>query len=581
MRALRTPCLVAAALLFVAGCRLDLKDPGGRDGGRGGGAGPGAVSTIGLELVADELTNPVALVEAPDGSGRLFIVDQVGVIRVVRSDRAVEEPFLDLRDAVVPLMPEFDERGLLGLAFHPDFATNGRVFVYYSAPLRPGAPAGFDHTARLSEFSAQRRSDRLDRASERVLLEIDKPQFNHNGGTLLFGPDGMLYLSVGDGGGADDVGPGHAPEGNGQSVDTLLGKVLRIDVNRGQPYAIPQGNPFAGGGGRPEIFAWGFRNPYRMSFDTGGERSLFVADVGQNLFEEVNIVERGGNYGWNLREGFHCFDPKTPNAAPETCATTGPRGDPLLPPILEYGHAANTPGGLGIAVVGGFVYRGGRLPGLAGRYVFGDYSTTFVAPTGRLFVAGPGADDDAPWRMRELKVAQRESGDLGSFLTGLGRDLSGELYVLTSETGSPTGNTGRVFRMVPEAEGDPDPAPTQHPPGGPAEQVARGEALYAQNCARCHGDKGQGTAQAPALVGPGALPLRPPPEREVRSNEFRTAADIFAFASRYMPADAMGSLPAQTYLDILGFALYANGAALKAPLTAENASEVVVNPRPD
>jgi glucose/arabinose dehydrogenase len=208
---------------------------------------------IGVELVADGLTAPIGIVAPPDGSGRLFVIDQVGLIRVVASDGTLRaEPFLDLRSKIVPLMSAFDERGLLGLAFHPHYARNGRFFVYYSAPLRAGAPAGFDHTSHISEFRVSRDPNRADAASERILLQVDKPQFNHNGGTVAFGPDGFLYISLGDGGGADDVGLGHVEDwyeenagGNGQDIQqNLLGSILRIDVDAGVPYGIPAGNPF-------------------------------------------------------------------------------------------------------------------------------------------------------------------------------------------------------------------------------------------------------------------------------------------------------------------------------------------------
>jgi glucose/arabinose dehydrogenase len=252
-----------------------------------------------LEQVAEGLTSPVTLVAPPDGSGRLFVVDQIGLVRVVSAaGELLAEPFLDLRDRIVTLMPDFDERGLLGLAFHPDYAANGRLFVYYSAPLREGGPAGWDHTSHVSEFRVSADPNRADPGSERVVLQIDEPQFNHNAGTVLFGPDGYLYISVGDGGGANDVDLGHTPViGNGQDLTNLLGKILRIDVDGAEPYAIPDDNPFVGTIGRDEIFAYGLRNPYRMSFDRGGDRDLLIADAGQNLWEEVNLGASGANYG--------------------------------------------------------------------------------------------------------------------------------------------------------------------------------------------------------------------------------------------------------------------------------------------
>ena len=422
---------------------------------------------VGVSLVADGLTSPVTLVPVADGSGRRMIVDQAGTIRVLTADgMLLPTPFLDLRSRIVPLMPDFDERGVLGLAFHPGYAVNGRFFVYYSAPLRAGAPAGYDHTARLSEFRVSAADpNRADPASERVLLEIDKPQFNHNGGTVAFGPrDGYLYMSIGDGGGADDVGLGHVEDwyaanegGNGQDIQhNLLGNVLRIDVDRGAPYAIPADNPFAGtpgcADGCDEIWAYGLRNPYRMSFDMGGARDLFVADAGQELWEEVDIAVRGGNFGWNVKEGAHCFSTDEPEVSPAECpdvvGAPHPRaGDPLLDPTIEYQNEHNPlGGGLGHAIVGGHVYRGEALPQFFGDFVFGDYSREEEEPDGSLLVAKPRKS--GLWKVQQLQVATSPTRRLGHYVLGFGQDLAGEMYVLTSDEGGPTGTTGRVYRLV-------------------------------------------------------------------------------------------------------------------------------------
>ena len=420
---------------------------------------------VGLRLVADGFTSPVALVEAPDGSGRRFVVDQVGVIRILTAGgNLLPEPFLDLRSRIVPLMPAFDERGVLGLAFHPGYAGNGRFFVYYSAPLRPGAPAGYDVTARISEFRVSAaNANRADPASERVLLEVDKPQFNHNGGTLLFGPsDGYLYISLGDGGGADDVGLGHVEDwyaanagGNGQDIQqNLLGNILRIDVDRGAPYAVPADNPFAGtpgcADGCDEIWAYGFRNPYRMSFDLGGARDLFVGDAGQELWEEVSIAVKGGNFGWNVKEGTHCFSTDNPDESPSECPDTvgapHPRaGDPLIDPVIEYANH-HQPGGLGATVIGGHVYRGRALPQFSGRYVFGDWSREFEEPDGSVFVAMPRKE--GLWHMEQLRIATSPTGRVGHYVLGFGQDLAGEMYVLTTDQTGPSGMTGKVYRLV-------------------------------------------------------------------------------------------------------------------------------------
>jgi glucose/arabinose dehydrogenase len=421
--------------------------------------------TIGVDLVAEGLTSPVYLTSANDGSGRLFVVDQIGLIHVLDADGTLlAEPFLDLRDRLVELSPGFDERGLLGLAFHPDYALNGRFFVYYSAPLREGADADFDHTSHLSELLVSADPDRADPGSEQILLQVDQPQANHNAGTLAFGPaDGFLYLSLGDGGGADDVGTGHVEDwypdnagGNGQDVqENLLGSILRLDVDGSAPYAIPPDNPFAGGvgcdDGCDEIFAYGFRNPYRFSFDQGGENTLLVGDSGQNLWEEVSVVDNGGNYGWNVKEGTHCFDAEDPDVSPAECPDTvggshPAAGDPLLDPVIEYANANNPDGGLGIVVVGGHVYRGDALPQLRGRYVFGDFSRGFFPPDGTLFAAQQRRK--GLWLIQELAIQGRSAGRLGHYVRGFGQDPGGEVYVLTSDQLGPTGSTGRVYRLA-------------------------------------------------------------------------------------------------------------------------------------
>ncbi|HWN41291.1 MAG TPA: PQQ-dependent sugar dehydrogenase [Thermoanaerobaculia bacterium] len=408
--------------------------------------------TAGLRQVAAGLTSPVALIEPPDGSRRLFIVDQIGLIRVLLPDgQLLAEPFLDVRDRLVTLTPNFDERGLLGLAFHPGYGENGRFFVFYSAPLRDGAPAGWNCTSHVSELLVSSDPNRADPDSERILLQVDKPQFNHNAGTVVFGPDGNLYISLGDGGGANDVGLGHVEDwyadnagGNGQDItDNLLGSILRIDVDGGAPYAIPTDNPFVGKDGLDEIWAYGFRNPYRISFD--GNR-LFAGDAGQVLWEEVSLVVKGGNYGWNVKEGTHCFDAENPGVSPAECPSFAPGGVPLRDPIIEYANARNPIGGIGLVVVGGHVYRGGELPQFRGRYVFGDWSRSFSQPDGTLLVAS--SRKSGLWQIQEIQVHRRPDGRLGHFILGFGRDSRGEVYVLTSDSVGPSGNTGKVYRLV-------------------------------------------------------------------------------------------------------------------------------------
>jgi glucose/arabinose dehydrogenase len=409
---------------------------------------------IALAPVAQGLAAPLALMSSGDGSSRLFVVDQTGQIYVLASDRdLLDEPFLDVSDRMVGLSTRYDERGLLGLAFHPHFGENGRFYVYYSAPLRGGAPSGWDHTSHLSEFAVSEDDPNMaDPDSERILLQVDQPQGNHDGGQIAFGPDGYLYVPLGDGGGANDTGIGHTPGlGNGQDTSVLLGSILRIDVDGGDPYGIPADNPFEGQEGREEIFAYGFRNPYRIAFDAGGDRRLFVGDVGQNLWEEVDIVTLGGNYGWNIKEGTHCFDPDRPDRPPAECPATGPMGETLIDPVLEY-HNANAPGGLGRAVVGGLVYRGSALPRFQGRYIFGDWSTSFAQPDGTLLVATPPEAPGEMWPFTELQIATRENGKLASYLLSFGQDADLELYVLTSDTTGPTGDTGQVFKIIPPSQ---------------------------------------------------------------------------------------------------------------------------------
>lgn len=430
---------------------------------------PPPVDEVGLELVAEGLTAPVALAELPDGSGRLFIIDQTGLIRIVTSDGTLlEEPFLDLRDQMVSLNEGYDERGLLGLAFHPNYAKNGRFFVYYSAPLRSDAPDNFNHTSILSEFQvSEDNTNKANPASEQIVMQIDQPQSNHNGATLAFGPeDDYLYISLGDGGAGDDMGTGHVEDwydanagGNGQDItQNLLGSILRIDVDSGDPYGIPPGNPFVDGPGLDEIWAYGLRNPYRFSFDMGGSNALYAADVGQEFWEEVNIVTKGGNYGWNVKEGTHCFDAENPTQVPENCPDTvgegHPRaGDPLTDPVIEYANTKNPEDGLGLSVIGGHVYRGSLLPRLDGRYIFGDWSTSFGSPDGSIFVAN--ARETGLWELNKLRIANSPDGELHRFVLGFGQDADGEVYVLTKDNTGPAGNTGKVFKLIKPKQGNP------------------------------------------------------------------------------------------------------------------------------
>jgi glucose/arabinose dehydrogenase len=406
---------------------------------------PDSGINISLETVAEGFAAPVAFVSPLDGTGRMFVVDQAGTINVVMPDGSVTQtPFLDLRQQMVELDFPYDERGLLGLAFHPDFSENKRIFVYYSAPLRDGAPAGWDHTSRISEFRIKENNPHsVEPSSEKIIMEIDQPQSNHDGGQLTFGPDGYLYIPLGDGGGANDNGKGHYGMGNAQNTSNILGSIIRIDVDSGDPYSVPTGNPFVGLDGKDEIFAYGFRNPFHISFDSGGNHSLFAADAGQNRWEEVDIVEKGGNYGWNIREGSHCFDPENPNSEPSQCPDVGPEGASLVNPVIEYKNA-NAEEGVGYVVVGGTVYRGDNIPSLSGKYIFGDWSTSKGIGNGILFAAEETEDG---WIMSQLHVDGREDGQVGSYLLGIGEDEEDELYVLVSDTLGPHGESGKIYRI--------------------------------------------------------------------------------------------------------------------------------------
>ncbi|HKN86926.1 MAG TPA: PQQ-dependent sugar dehydrogenase [Nitrospiraceae bacterium] len=302
---------------------------------------------IQLERIATGLSQPVGLVASRDGSGRLFIVEQTGTIRIWGKGTVAREPFLDLRDRVAMGY----EMGLLGLAFHPQFPEVPRLFVNYTTKT-----ALHGIRTKIAEFRLGKDSNAVDRDSERILLDIAQPYPNHKGGHLTFGPDGFLYIGLGDGGSGND------PHDNAQHLDTLLGKMLRIDVDGQQdrlPYRIPPDNPFvADKSARPEIWAYGLRNPWRYSFDAA-TGLLYVGDVGQYDREEVDVVRKGGNYGWRRMEGSIC----TPGVN-SSCDQSG-----LERPIFDY------PTRSGHVVIGGHVYRGPSIPGLCGAYVYGDYGS--------------------------------------------------------------------------------------------------------------------------------------------------------------------------------------------------------------
>ncbi len=424
------------------------------------------VISVELETIATGLTAPVYLTHAGDGTDRLFVVDQPGKIWLIENGQLLSTPFLDVTDRVY--MPgffgtldvnDFDERGLLGLAFHPDFANPQspgyqKIYTYTSEmndfpadfttePLPAGAV--YDHQSVITEWAVDTVNPNIiDPSTRREIMRIDEPQFNHDGGMVDFGPDGYLYISLGDGGAGDDVADGHGTTGNGQNINTVHGSILRIDpldpmtttasldaIGLNGQYRVPADNPFVGVDGVDEIYAYGFRNPWRFSFhpDTG---DLIVGDVGQNEIEEIDIVHAGGNYGWNLKEGTFRFDPATGTVNNDMTAL--PAG--LIDPAAQYDHDD------GITVIGGFVYRGSAIPELWGRYVFGDFSSGFFLADGRLLYA-----DLSTGLIREFTIGV-DDRNLGLYVKAFGQDADGELYLLAGTNLGPFGTGGMVLKIV-------------------------------------------------------------------------------------------------------------------------------------
>lgn len=352
-----------------------------------------AQTEISLRRIPGSIVSPVVATFPKDGSGRLFVGEQHGVVKIVTSAGIQPEPFLDIRDKIIRQLNVYTERGLLGLAFHPNFKTNHKFYVYYSAKSKD---PNSNHKSVVAEYTAS--GNQAHAGTERIILEIEEPQSNHNGGHLVFGPDGYLYIGVGDGGGANDE---HGPIGNAQRLDNLLGKILRIDINTDKAYRIPPDNPFVGKGGRDEIWAYGLRNPWKFEFDEKGR--LFCADVGQDAYEEINLIEKGKNYGWRVMEGLHCFNPS------KNCNTKG-----MMLPIHEYDH--NT----GKCIIGGFVYRGNKA-NWKGKYFFADW-------VGKLFVL---TESNQKWTSSEWPMRNLPSG--GLYINSMGENESGELFLLGQE----------------------------------------------------------------------------------------------------------------------------------------------------
>lgn len=415
-----------------------------------------------LKQIASGLTAPNWAVPAPNDPEHLYVSDQDGKLWRINLTTNNKEVFLDFSELLVPLgasgSNSFDERGFLGFAFHPQFVENGLLYTYTSEPageesdfstIPPGASP--NHRSVIREWRLNPNISNQAQANVeemRVLLTVDQPQFNHNAGALNFGPDGMLYIAFGDGGGADDRDGqdfggvpmiGHGPNGNGQNTSNPLGKLLRIDPagrnsSNGQ-YGIPNDNPFVGSNtALNEIYAYGFRNPFRFSFDP--ETNLLVlADVGQNGIEEVDVIQAGGNYGWSLKEGSFRFEP---NGNEPGFVTDGQIAGDFIDPVIQYDHDEGT------AVIGGFIYRGKAIPVLQGMYLFGDVAKTGNGD-GRIFYSNGSSI---------LELDLTEQAQSGFWVLGFGQDADRELYVLGNATGIPFETTGAVYKLVPNASFD-------------------------------------------------------------------------------------------------------------------------------
>jgi len=390
---------------------------------------------LGLLCVADGLSSPLGMRQAADDD-RIFIYDQNGKIHILRNGVLEPNLFADLGTLLAFNFSGYDERGLLGFELHPNFPADRRVYTYSSEPASGNADftvtSSAAHDSVITEWQVGAATpDAVDPATRRIILRVEQPQSNHNGGDIAFGPDGMLYIAFGDGGASKDVGAGHPAEGHGQALSTILGAIARIDpfgnTSANGQYAVPADNPFVGRlGVVPEIYAYGFRNPYRMSFDRlNGD--LYTGDVGQNAVEELDLVTAGGNYGWNMKEGSLFYD-----AGGNTTSTTpfGPVPAGLIDPIAEYPST-------GSSVIGGYVVRGGSRPDLEGVYVFGDWR-------GRIFLyrTATGATEPA------IGMPPRS---FGLNIKGFGQDATGDVYVMSSDSTRPNGS-GKVFRIAPLVE---------------------------------------------------------------------------------------------------------------------------------
>jgi glucose/arabinose dehydrogenase len=378
-----------------------------------------ATITINSTKIVEGLQAPTALVFPTANTG--WVAEQTGKIRLIRDGKLTDVVVLDTRSKMVRVGAGYEEKGLLNIAIHPKFGANGKFYLFYSrntTTINPTNNRKFDHTDVVAEYKMLPNSEQADPSSERIILTQDKPDGNHNGGGIVFGADGYLYVTFGDGGGQHDQ---HGTIGNGQDMNTWLGKVLRINVDVDGTYTVPADNPFVGKDGvKPEIWASGFRNPYRITLDKASKQ-LFIGEVGQDLYEEVDILEKGANYGWRVVEGNHCHNPAT------GCDFTG-----YTPPISEYHHSE------GVSILGGYVYNGQQVPNLKGKYIFGDWT----GPVWYLQKAGN------KWTRGKVTL---KNFPLAGKITGWGEDQSGELYYLINAEAGPGpygATTGSIYKII-------------------------------------------------------------------------------------------------------------------------------------
>nr|XP_039248973.1 HHIP-like protein 2 isoform X1 [Styela clava] len=404
-----------------------------------------------VEEVANGLNNPVSMKHANDGTQRWFVVEQVGIVWVYLPDKSrLSTPFLNLRDRVLVREYGYDERGMLDIAFHPNYKENGLFYLFYTILIK-----GY-HNIKISEMKvSDTNMNKANLDTETTLLTVQEPAFNHNGGQLIFGVDGYLYIFTGDGGGGGDR---FGKYGNGQNKKTMLGKVLRVDVNNkgpnDLPYAIPADNPFVNDKDYlPEIYALGVRNMWRCGMDRGNATGfnkgrIFCGDVGQSQYEEVDIIKKGGNYGWRAYEGFKCYDPNI-------CNKNFVKN--YIPPIHAYSHS------VGKSITGGYVYRGCQNPNLEGKYIFGDFQY------GKLFLLREGKN--GKWRRQNICMGSDDvcknggiQNQFAKYILSFGEDEQGEIYMLSTHNPIPGLPGGRIYKFVdPSRRGDPSACKTPNP----------------------------------------------------------------------------------------------------------------------